>query len=175
MAKPKEKTTRVKVGDRFKINSYDKLAGFSGLEELPREEIVKVVSIDQKRRVLIGIVPVSGRRYSGWHNLDDSLEKPIGYYIELRHLTRNFISIPNKAIVNKEFSFRRRNLKNMECKVISPMPGNKESLVEFKEDVGGCGADGLGKAGRCLVIPNDILLIIGKQNKNKSKKSSWPK
>jgi len=78
-------------------------------------------------------------------------------------------------VVNKNFPFRKKNLKDMRCKVISPMPGSAESLVEFTENVGGCGADGLGKGGHCLIVPNDALSPVKEKVKTKSKRNKKKK
>lgn len=165
------------VGDKLKFVSFEKLAGFSGLEHLPINDIITIQLIklpqDKGRKILIGIV--HDNKIQGWHNLDDQLSSNRGYWIEGQHLYRNFKRVKADMIVGDTFSFKRRDLKNMKCKVISPMPGNKESIVEFEEDVGGCGADGLGKAGYCLVIPNAILSSVKKKRKSKPGAKKKPK
>lgn len=162
-----------RINDKLRFINSNKIGGYGGLSGLSPNEIVKIVVIkDGDGDVpLIGIVPVSGERLEGWHDLDDNIRDRNGYYIEKHHLTRNFrLEVHrHKMIVGDSFAFKQRELKDMECKVLSPMPGNKESVVEFKEDIGGCGADGLGKAGYCLVIPNKILKPVKKEDKSKQK------
>lgn len=157
---------RYAVGDKLRFRKASDLRGYSSLSVLEKGELVEVVSIKQaehKENTLIGITTMGGKRYNGWHDLDGILKKNSGYYIERCHVVNNFELVPNSMVVSENFPFREKNLKNMKCKIISPMPNSLESVVEFKENIGGCGADGLGKGGHCLVVPNNILLPVEEQ------------
>ena len=171
ISKIKIKDKFYRVGDKLKFISTSNVGGFSGLLSLTKGDLVRISIIKDNRKksgYLMGIITDSGLRPEGWHNLDGYLTKNIGYFIEECHLLHNFAPVASSMIVSKSFSFKRRDLKNMECKVVSSMPGNEESIVEFKEDIGGCGADGLGKAGYCLVIPNNVLSPVKEEGKEKA-------
>jgi len=167
-----------KTGDTFKYIKIPKSTdGYSGLDYIKIGEIVKLSTIkrqehrDGRLNITFGIEMSSGVRCEQWHNLDGMLSSRTGYYIREKHLINAFTRVSDTMFVSKPFSFKRKDLKNMKCKTISPMPGGKEMVVEFDEDVGGCGADGLGKAGHCLVVPNDVLMPIKEKEKSKTNKS----
>jgi hypothetical protein len=66
-------------------------------------------------------------------------------------------SSPGRALIKDEFVFRRKNLKGKVGNIISQLPGSQMLFVEFDEDLGGCSADGLGKAGHCVMIPQKYI------------------
>jgi len=167
-----------RIGDKFNFVKGVDVAGYGGLMELKKGEVLTIVVIKTDRSnetLLFGITPENGRAVKGWHDLDGRLNKENGYYVEVAHLTKCFNRGPIDMVVNKNFPFRKKNLKDMRCKVISPMPGSAESLVEFTENVGGCGADGLGKGGHCLIVPNDALSPVKEKVKTKSKRNKKKK
>jgi hypothetical protein len=171
-----------KTGDKLryirKPGSYDQFNGLMGLPINTDVEIVLIKSEERRRRqgvnlkTLFGVKTISGVRLEGWHDLEGNLARSNGYFID-KYIVRTCfapITAVGNMIVAEKFEFRRRDLKDMKCRVVSPMPGNNESLVEFNKDIGGCGADGLGKSGHCLVVPNKILVPEEKANKTKQKK-----
>ena len=171
-----------KTGDRFKYIKIPKSTdGYRGLDYIVIGEIVKLATIKRQERrdgrqsITFGIEMSSGIRCEQWHNLDGMLPSRAGYYIREKHLIDAFTRVSDTMFISKPFSFKRRDLKNMKCKTISPMPGGKEMVVEFDEDVGGCGADGLGKAGHCLVVPNNVLMPIKEKEKSNTNNSNSDK
>jgi hypothetical protein len=85
-------------------------------------------------------------------------------------LFKYFILEPrSKMVIAKSHKFRKLDLEGMECVILSPLPKGGSSMVEFKKDVGGCGGDGLGKAGHCLIIPNDKLVKSKKDDEKRVK------
>lgn len=172
-----------KLGDKLKYirkpSSYDQFSGLMGLPintDVGIVLIIKKTESDRRRnpRTLFGIKTLDGEKFPEWHDLEGNLYDRNGYFIN-KYIVKTCFA-PSAAagnmIISEEFKFRRRDLKDMKCKIISPMPGDNESLVEFNKDIGGCGADGLGKSGHCLVVPNKILTPEKKENKTKSKEKS---
>ena len=60
----------------------------------------------------------------------------------------------------------------MKCKVLYQNPKQGQSFVEFGDNVGGGGADGLGRTGHCVAISSSLLENINddKTSKTKAKK-----
>jgi len=163
-----------KTGDKLEFKGASDLRGYNSLSVLKKGELVQIAIIQHDKsgeNLLFGIATTDNLARGGWHTLDGCLRKDNGYFIEKCHIINNFRRVSEYMVINKNFPFKKKNLKDMKCKVVSPMPGNSESLVEFKEDIGGCGADGLGKGGHCLVVPNDILSSMKEEVKTEVKKS----
>jgi len=160
-----------KVGDKLKyVRGLDQ-PGYRTLSKLEKNELVEVATVrvdGENNARQLGIRTASGRTIKGWHDLDGRLKKNNGYYIEVCYVAKCFVKEAIDMRVNKDFLFRKRNLKNMRCKIISPMPGGSESIVEFTENINGCGADGLGKGGHCLIVDNGALSSIKEDVKTKT-------
>ena len=161
-----------KTGDKLRLETVSGVDRYIGLLELKMGAILEIAVIKQNKSgkaTLFGLCTTDNSMPRGWHDLEGYLIRNMGYFVETRHIVKNFSPRTDKMVVGQNFSFKKKNLKDMKCRVVSPMPGNSESVVEFEEDVGGCGADGLGRGGHCLVIPNDILQAAEKKVKPKAK------
>lgn len=124
-----------------------------------------------KSAYLIGIVSNQPNAVD-WGDLDGMVAPGTGLWIDSRYLAQYFdLSISKTMIVKDKFMFRRKNLEGMKCRTVGTLPDNKSSFVEFDENVDGCSADGLGKAGHCVIIPHEYLKLVDKADKKvKSKK-----
>jgi hypothetical protein len=60
-------------------------------------------------------------------------------------------------VVKGDFLFKKRNLKDLPCRIVFPIGTSYDVMVEFDEDIGGCSGDGQGKQGRCTVIDKRSL------------------
>ncbi len=71
--------------------------------------------------------------------------------------------------IKKDFEIGGKNMKGAEVTVLGTFADGKNSfsVVEFKENVGGHSADGLGKKGHCWSVPAGTLKT---EKKSKSKK-----
>jgi len=141
-------------------------------EEFGREgEAMQVHSFKKHREKgawLVGIV--SDRKHSGWSDLDGMVKSNTGTWMSEEGLFKYFILEPRPTmVISKSHKFRQLDLEGMECVVLSPLPKGSSCMVEFDKDVGGCGGDGLGKAGHCLIIPNDKLVKSKKDDKKLTK------
>jgi len=105
----------------------------------------------------IGIV--SDKYREGWGDLNGVCDEGHGLWVSVSFLVRYFRvnSSPDRALIKDEFVFRRKNLKGKIGNIISQLPGSQMLFVEFDEDLGGCSADGLGKAGHCVMIPQRYI------------------
>ncbi len=107
---------------------------------------------------------IASVKMPGWHDLDGTIPFGRGYWVNPNDFLKYFrpresvYPLANKKMKVKDFKFCRRDLSGMKCKVLASLPDGKSSFVEMIEDVGGCGSDGLGKAGHCVVVPNDKLI-----------------
>ena len=108
----------------------------------------------------------------GWGNLEGHVEDGYGLWVDKDFFSTVFdVNINLKMVVKDEFVFRRKNLEGMECRTIGTLPDGKSSFVELEEHVDGCSADGLGKAGYCIIIPHEHLKAAGKGAKSKKGKA----
>lgn len=69
--------------------------------------------------------------------------------------------------IQLDYEHRGRNLKGLPFKMVGTMSSGRHAVVQFNEDVGGHGADGHGKKGRCLCVPLEITQV---QKAKKAKK-----
>jgi len=69
-------------------------------------------------------------------------------------------------VVKGDFLFKKRNLKDLPCKIVFPIGTSHDVMVEFDEDIGGCSGDGHGKQGHCVVIDKRSLI---KETKRKER------
>ena len=119
---------------------------------------------------LVGVVSVKKR--SGWDDLDGQVQENTGTWVTEKRFLRYFVIQPKPVmVISRSHKFRQLDLEGMECVVLSPLPKGNSAMVEFGENIGGCGGDGLGKAGHCLIIPYNKLEESEKKDTttNKSK------
>ncbi len=62
----------------------------------------------------------------------------------------------NKGYIKDDYSFRGRNLKGMQCNIITKIDGN--AFIEMSENIGGGSCDGIGKTGHCIIVPKNIII-----------------
>lgn len=152
----------VSVGDTVLVSDRGRYEDF-GREN----EAMKVYTFKKNREKgtwLIGIV--SERKRSGWSDLDGQVSSNTGTWVSEEGFFKYFTLEPRSTmVISKSHKFRQLDLEGMECVVLSPLPKGGSSMVEFNKDVGGCGGDGLGKAGHCLIIPNNKLAKSKKDDK----------
>lgn len=146
--------TKVSVGDKL-ISNY--LAGENGL--CPPKTIVTIILIKndggQESAPLIGVR--SNKRFEGWHDLDGNTEPHRGLWLTRDTLMDNFDIIYTDMEVCEDFTFKNKNLKGKKCRVLLQDRNSEHFMVEFKEDIGGSGADGMGKSKHCAIIPSHAL------------------
>jgi hypothetical protein len=131
------------------------------------DDIVEVRSLRVGERVHVGLY--SHQPINGWGDLDGMVPSRQGLWQDSRHLLNFFELIHQDKVVVEDFNFKKRNLKGMRCKVIHHNSSHGQSFVEFDEDVGGGSADGLGKAGFCVVLPSELLENADESPKNDPK------
>lgn len=61
-------------------------------------------------------------------------------------------------VIRGDFLFKKRNLKDLPCKIVFPIGNDYDVMVEFNEDIGGCSGDGQGKQGHCTVVDKRSLV-----------------
>lgn len=89
-----------------------------------------------------------------WTDLDGDVESRRGYWIELADLFKYFDLPDAKVEIAKDVYIKNRNLKGM-CGVV--VASGEFLFLELEENVGGCSADGHGKAGHCVAVPHDAI------------------
>jgi hypothetical protein len=99
-----------------------------------------------------------GHKLSRWHNLDGHLPDHTGYWFEGGELFYYFDMFEVEAQITKDFVFKGVNLAGKTGKILANLEGGFQ-FVELEEDVGGCSADGLGKAGHCVAVHKTTLKL----------------
>ena len=124
--------------------------------------IEKVVQQHPEPQVLLYTGGDAVRNFE-WHDDSGRYEERSCFYVNLSQLANCFGIPENDATVSGNVVHRGRNLKGMKGKVIA---GNRYKrdmyyFIELEEDVGGCSAYGLGKAGHCVAV-NSKNVKMGK-------------
>lgn len=136
------------------------------------DQIVEVRTLRVGECVLIGLY--SPQSIKGWGDLDGMVPQGHGSWQDSRYLLNFFELIQQDKVVAKDFNFKKRNLKGMRCKVVHYNRSQGHSFVEFDENVGGGSADGLGKAGFCVVLPSELLENVNEPLKDDLKEKKTP-
>lgn len=156
---------KVCVKDRLRANKHAQANGVCKCGE-----IVEVKSFLIGERIIVGLY--SNHHIKNWSDLDGAVPVGQGLWLDSKFLFNSFDLIHQEKIVSTDFNFKKRNLRGMRCKVVHYDNKRKQSFVEFEENVGGGGADGLGKMGHCVVLPSEFLDNINtdeKKNENEKK------
>lgn len=160
--------TIISVGDSLRATEKASYDGHAEMGELVTVNTIK--SRDgSSMSFFVGVV--AERPNSNWSNLDGRVAPGHGYYFRRRDLFRYFVPITmERMIIKDSFKFRKLELEGLECDILAFLPDGKSVFIQFDKNVGGCGCDGLGKAGHCLAVPRNILKKVEK-SKNKRKKA----
>lgn len=97
---------------------------------------------------------VSKKPIEGWHDLNGMCASNRGYWVEPAEIKHSFKITESMHVVRANVSFKKKELKGMECNVLTQLPKSKV-FVELAENVGGASCDGLGKKGHCVVLHKD--------------------
>lgn len=144
------------VGDRLVV--LRDMEG--GKEGLCKGDVVTIAVIEQQGSdIQIGLR--NSRPMSSWHNLGGALPNKRGWWVHIKHVYEHTAKADENLTVDGGFSFKGRSLDGMKCKRLFQLDSDT-SMVEFVKEVGGGGADGFGRRGRCVVVPNKNLKIAGK-------------
>jgi len=151
----------IRVGDRLRGNYSAPERGFG------REgDMVTVIRITSDKRLGIR----SEKRLEGWGDLDGLVPRRQGYWATREVIHDNFDLVEPKFIVNANVQHKKHSLKGMKCTLLRDIGDGEYSFVELEENVGGGSADGLGKAGHCVLVPAGSLKEVPVKKKPKSKK-----
>jgi hypothetical protein len=129
-------------------------------------EVVTVIKIKIEDHIpYIGVH--SENEHSLWGTLDGHLEDKHGLWLEGNSLFSYFNIITDSITIGKDFNFKNKNLKGMDCKILHQDKRNNQYFVEFLDNIGGGSADGLGKSGHCVAIPGNLLEVKENLTTNK--------
>lgn len=106
----------------------------------------------------------------GFHDLDGEVEDRTGYWLTTEEAFNRYLDIgPCKnQYIKKNLIFKEKHLKGMKCQILGSI--GDDYMIELEEDVCGTSADGLGKKGHCITIPQDSLGEKTKKSKRAKKK-----
>jgi len=106
-----------------------------------------------------GIVTKNQKIIQGWGDLSGMCTPGCGLWIPIKFLYKYFAQpeFGTEVFIREEFVFKKQNLKGKKCRLIGGLPRSNTVFVELGEFVDGCSADGLGKAGHCILIPRKYL------------------
>lgn len=154
----------IRINDKLIANKYAQENGICRCGD-----IVEVKSFLFDKFTFIGLY--NSRKIKSWSDLDGAVPQGHGLWQNAKHIFNSFELINQKKIITTDFNFKKRNLKGMRCKVVHYDYSREQSFVEFEEDIGGGGADGLGKMGHCVVLPSELLENIQEGNSKVKKKN----
>lgn len=148
----------IRLGDILKAR---RTAAKNGICESGESVTVHLIK-DVDGEIFIGLY--CDNSYSSWGNLDGAVLQKHGLWFKDKTLLDNFELEENDFVVDSDFLFKNRNLKGMKCKILSSNSANGHCFAKFEENIRGGGADGLCKAGHCVIVPNEILKKVSKSN-----------
>jgi len=96
------------------------------------------------------------RKVDNWSDLDGEVENRRGWYIGISELEMCIGGIGEEYEIVTPFEHRGVDLTGKPCRMLAGLDDGSV-FVEFEEDVNGCSADGLGKAGHCVAVTTKIL------------------
>lgn len=146
----------VAIGDSLKAGSFAQADGLC-----PEGLVVEVKKITETQQDGAHIAIYSKSSIGGWHSLDGTVGNGHGYWITKMQLVKGFTLIRALYEVNQPTVFKGLDLQKKKCKVLFEIKSTKENpvMVEFIEPISGCGGDGFGKSGHCLVLPKKALTL----------------
>lgn len=151
---------QIREGDKFRITKNGEVNGFGFAGET-----ITVLRIYDNHT--IGIV--SERYNPSWGDLDGKVEPGYGYYINPESFRDNNFEQPNSQyMVTAEYKYNELDLKGKTCKMLYVTRDRNTSFVEFEDNVGGGGCDGLGKHGHCIAMPSSLLSVISAKKAEKT-------
>jgi hypothetical protein len=143
------------IGDKVRSTRH---VEFEGILIPPAFYTIRNVLKDGKNIIThIGIM--SDIALMDWGDLGGQCNDGYGLWVPTGFFMRHFVSpdFGNKMQIGGEFIFKKRDLNGKNCRLLSKLPNSKIAFVELDEHVDGCSADGLGKAGYCIMVPTKIL------------------
>jgi hypothetical protein len=96
------------------------------------------------------------RRIDNWSDLDGEVESRRGWWIPPTELENCISSFDGHYEVTAKLENRGVNLEGKPCRMLAGLEDGTV-FVEFEEDVNGCSADGLGRAGYCVAVNTKVL------------------
>lgn len=139
----------IHVGDKFFCIGENK---DWKLKEGLQIEIVLIDNYEDKQYEIGVYAPDAP---DGWHDLDEEIDEPNGYYFSHEDFVNYFRRDNAYKILGKTFYFagstelKGRRLTGLKCKVLKK--SQSHMLLEFEENIGGSSGDGIGKSGHCLI------------------------
>ena len=97
--------------------------------------------------------------------MDGEVNEYRGWWIPADRLSYCIEENSGQFEIGSDIDHKGVQLKGKPCKILASM-GDGSVFVEFEEDVNGCSADGLGKAGRCVAVNPGILIPKTKREKH---------
>jgi hypothetical protein len=110
----------------------------------------------------------SKKKVPGWSDLNGTVEYGHGWWLSRSTLARAFIIGQPIFVIKDDIQYKGKKLQGMKCEKIPSSVGKDTAFVQLEKNVGGGSADGLGKAGHCIVV-NPKALEMLKESKGKEK------
>jgi len=125
---------------------------------------IKFITVNSNGKYSVGLYSPH-QKVEEWSDLDGEVGSRRGWWIDAISLEKCIENLGGEFVIDKPLEHRGINLKGKLCRMLAH-PDNGTIFVEFNEDISGCSADGLGKAGHCVAVKSNIL------TKKKRKKST---
>jgi len=155
----------LKVGDKFRITKNGEINGYGASGEIITIECI----LDN---MTIGIY--SDFSHPNWSSMDGRVAQGHGLYVNKETLSENFERIGARYTISANYEYNNINLTGKACSLLHITSDRETGFVEFDENIGGGGCDGLGKHGHCIAVPFYVLseLRVTQHQKNTPKTSS---
>jgi len=138
----------LKAGDKLRVTRSGEINGY-GIAK----EIVTVEHIYDSKT--IGIT--SEHAHPNWGDLDGRVASGHGFYVNPSIISENFERVGVQYTVSEPYKYNDIDLTGKTCSVLFVTSDHEINFVEFEEDIGGGGCDGLGKHGHCIAVPAHVL------------------
>ena len=120
----------------------------------------EIVALSSSQSDGLGHIGVTSKKaLKSWGDLNGQTASGHGLWLSIEVVDKYFKldHVGRKMVIKNKFMFKRKDLRGKTCKIVGNLPNSKITFVELQEHIDGCSADGLGKAGHCILISQEHL------------------
>jgi len=151
MSRVEGKATIV-IGDRWISNE---LSFGNGVCHVGTEVVVK--KLKQSHSTFVGVEAI-GKSVVNWGNLEGDTPPGKGWYFTTETFIENFTLLKSNFVVANGTKFNGVDISGMKCRLLSKSKLLRCAFVELECNVGGGSADGGGRTGHCVPLPESAIV-----------------
>jgi len=144
---------KLRVGDVVAITEYG-AQNYPYGQQGDRAEVINI-DLNKSRISRSSIYLRRDTSHPNWSDAGGNTPPGKGVVISVSEFMEVYERCEIEMVVSKHIIHRGRDLIGMPCRTI--VRSGRMFGVQFKEDIGGCSCDGLGKRGYCLLVNNNCL------------------